>query len=264
MCASAPDTSGQQQAALMTAQLSKEQLEWAKQIYAETAPQRAAAEGRAGEVSDMQLASGRQQMGLADEYADYNRRVFRPLEESIVSDAKNFDTEAKREELAGLALGDVNQQFGAARATATRDMSRMGVNPADGKFGATNTQLTLGQALAGADAQNKARANAITLASAKKMDAASLGRGLPGNQATAASLAMSQGNSSVGNANAALAPGQQAQAMLGSAYSGARQGYGQSANIYGNIANTEAGVDSANDSTMAGLGAAAGTIAVVI
>ena len=43
MCApSAPDTSGVNRAAEATAALSKEQLDWAKQLYSETAPERRA------------------------------------------------------------------------------------------------------------------------------------------------------------------------------------------------------------------------------
>lgn len=261
---SAPDTSKQQEAAVMTAQLSQEQLDWAKEIYRETAPDREAAAARANEVSDVQLQGMRKQIALGDEYAERTRTVFNPLEDSIVRDAQNFDTEAERERLAGMAIGDVTLAGANARAMGERALTRSGINPNDGAYAAhqdsTNTALALGQA----DAANRSRSSAMTLGRALKMDAAALGRGLPGSSATAASLAMNQGNSSVANAGGALAPGQNAQIALGGAYSGARQGYGQAANIYGNISSAENGASAANGQAMGAAGAAIGGIAIAI
>lgn len=263
-CSSAPDTSGQQAAALKTAELSEEQLKWAKEIYAQTAPQRAAAEARANQVSDLQMEQTKQQMGLASEYDAYNKRVFRPLEEGIVQDAKTFDTEAERERLAGLAKGEVSLAGAAARDMGERALTRSGINPNDGAYaamqGGLQNQITLGQA----GAANKARSDAMTIGRALKSDAVALGRGLPGNAATAASLAVNAGNSSVGNSGASFAPGQQAQAMLSQAYGGARAGYGQSANIYGNIANMEAGANASGDANAAAAGSTIATIGIAI
>lgn len=263
-CSDAPDTTKQGEAAIATAKLSKEQLDWAKQIYSDTAPDRAAAAKRANDVSDLQMDATRKGMALADNYDQYNQSTFRPLERGIVSDAQNYDTEANRSQLAGKALGDVNESFANAREQGVRDLTRRGVNPNDGNYGGVAGRLALSQSLAGADAATKSRQQATTLGRALKLDAANLGRNLPSQQSTAAGLALNAGNSSVNSANAALAPAQQSQVTLGNAYNGARSGYAQSGNIYGNIANEQAGVDNSNSQTAGSAGAAIGTIAVLI
>lgn len=237
---SSPDMSGQNEAARMTAALSKEQLDWAKQIYAESAPERAAATARANEVSDLQLDGTRKQIALGDRLAARTRTVAEPLEDRIIADANSYDSQARKDEAVGKAVGDVTLAAARARDMEHTNLSRMGVNPMDGAYGAgagaRETAITLGQA----GAANRARTQVETIGAAKRNDAAALLRGLPGTQATAAQMALSGGNSSVGNATTALAPDRQAQITLGDAYSGARQGYSQAGNMYGDIARTEA------------------------
>lgn len=260
MCSDSPDTSGMNRAAEANAAVAQDALNWYKQAYAEQAPLREQAARRADEVAAAQLESMRTQTGLANEYADYNRNTFRPVERSLVSDAMSFDTEAERERQAGLALGDVNQQFASARDQASRDLARRGVNPNDGAWAGMQKQITLGQALAGADAKNKARQNALTLGHALKMDAASLGRNLPSNQATSAQLALTAGNSAAGNAQIPVNIAQSATGMAGQGFQTAIAGNSSAGNLYGQAAQIQA--NSGNDfiSGLAGLGQAAGAM----
>lgn len=79
------------------------------------------------------------------------------LQDSLIDEANAFDTDARREQLAGEAMGDVNQAFSNTRDQALRSMSRMGVNPNDGRFASTQNQLQAQQALALATAANKTR-----------------------------------------------------------------------------------------------------------
>jgi len=256
-CSDAPDTSGLNRAAEQSSQLGKESLDFFKSVYADQAPYRDQAMSLATRMSDAQLANmGRQsdfadrsldayekattrqgdlmdkqlgfadrQMALSEGYDKYRKDVFEPLERGIVSDAQTFDTEGKREELAGMALGDVNQSFDSARQQAARSLMRAGINPNDGAYGGTVKQLALSQALAGADAKTKARQQALTVGRAMKNDAAALGRNLPSNQATSAGLAMS-GTGGVMGAAGAGAAGAAGNFMAGT----------QGANASGNLA----------------------------
>lgn len=300
LCSSAPDTSGLNRAAESSAKLGEDALAFYKDVYASQQPYRDQAMSLATRTSDAQLANmGRQsdfadrsldayekattrqgdlmdkqlgfadrQMKLAEGYDTYRKSVFEPLERGIVSDAQNFDTEGKREELAGMALGDVNQSFDSARQQAARSLMRAGINPNDGAYGGTVKQLALSQALAGADAKTKARQQALTVGRAMKNDAAALGRNLPSNQATSAGLAMSgtggvmgaagagaagaagnfmagtQGANASGNyaLSSAMVPMNvmnQGAAVMGQGYGMGMQGYGQSGNLYGTAANLE-------------------------
>ena len=55
------------------------------------------------------------------------------LQDTIVNDAKTFNTQDKQDELAGMAMADVNQGFSSAREQSGRAMARMGVNPSSGR-----------------------------------------------------------------------------------------------------------------------------------
>lgn len=166
----------------------------------------------------------------ADEYANYERTTFRPLERGIVADAASFDTEAKREELAGKAAADVNSAFTNARGQENRALQRMGINPNSGRFAALNSQLTLGQTAALAGAKNQARENAEQMGFARKMDAAGLGRNLATNSSTAYGVALAAGDSAGKNS---MAGGN----FMGQGYAGAQQGYSNAASSYGTAGN---------------------------
>ena len=131
ICSDAPDYSGMNAAALAQAEMSKEQLAWAKEIYGETAPDRAAAVKRANAVSDAQMTALNKQTALTDDYANYNKTTFRPLEQGIVRDAATFDSQANQDKAAGLALADVNQGFSSARDQNTRALLAASVSAAD-------------------------------------------------------------------------------------------------------------------------------------
>lgn len=256
-CQDAPDTSGQQQAALQTAQLSKEQLEWAKQIYEQERPQREAAAARANAVSDAQLASMRQNDAIAKDYYDYQVGTFRPLEKRLVAEAESYDTPERRAAEAAAAKADVTMAVDATQAATLRGQQRMGVNPNSGKVMALQNQMALGKAALLAGADSAARRNVETQGYARRMDAANLGRGLASNQATSAGVALSAGNASAANALSSLTPGNQANAQMAAGYQNAIAGQGQAANIYGDIARTQA--SSSNSGLWGALGSAAGS-----
>ena len=260
----APDTTKQQEAALMTANLSKEQLDWAKQIYEETAPDRAAAQERANRLSDLQFEQMQRSGQMAETELERYNQTFRPIEQSIAQEALTFDTEGKKAQAAGEAIADVTQGFSAARDQGMRQMQRMGVNPNDGRSAALQTQTNAAQALAQAQAANSARKQVETQGWARRMDAAGLGRGVVSNQATQASMAAQLGNSALNASNSGLAAGQSGAAIMQGGYQGAISGMNSAGNQYGNIAATQAQADAANNAnTAAGVGALA-TIGVVI
>lgn len=238
MCSDAPDTTAADAAALANTELSKESLDWYKQIYDESAPDRAKAAATNEQVSNAQLASLEFNTDLSKDYADYQENTYRPLEQGIVADAENYDTEARRDSEAGKAIADVTQGFSSARDQNARSMARMGVNPSSGRATAMGNQTAIAQASAQASAAADARQNVETQGFARKMDAANLGRGLASNQATSAGIAMNAGSSAVSSAGQTLAQGNQASAQMGqgwgtavSANNSAGQIYGQSAQL---------------------------------
>lgn len=235
-CSDGPDMSGVNAAATANVELGREALNWYQQAYRDQQPLVQRAADRADQVSLAQLDSMRTNTRIADDYDRYRRTTFQPLEEGIVRDAQNFDTEAERERLAGLAGADTAQAFGGARDQFRRDLGRSGVNPADGAYAAGLKEMAASEALATAYGKNKARSDATTLGRAMKMDAASLGRNLPSNQATSAQIALSAGNSAAQTGQVPVALGQ-GQAQLGGAgYGTAIQANNSAGNLYGQAA----------------------------
>ncbi len=134
----------------------------------------------------------------------YNLSTYRPLERSMVRDAENFNTEAERERLAGIAGADVAKSFGAARDQNSRALSRMGVNPSSGRALALGNQTAIAQAGAAAGAANSARTAARNEGVARMTNAVGLGKGLTGAAQGAYALSLQAGQ---GAGNSIMQPG---------------------------------------------------------
>jgi hypothetical protein len=249
---------GANAAAVKQAELSAEQLAWAKQIYADTAPQRADSIDRANKISDAQLLAMTKQTALTDDYADYNKTVFRPLEQGIVADAQTYDTGQRRDSASAAAISSVGQQAEIARESQARNMARSGVNPGSGKMLAMQNQMGIQEAAAKAGAGTQARNNVEIQGYGRKMDAANLGRNLASNQATSAGIALNQGNASAANSASTGNITAGGNAIMNSGYSGAQNGLAGAGNTYLGIAGVEQKTSAANSALLGTMGTAAG------
>lgn len=259
------DNSGQNYAARMQADLSREQLDWAKEIYASTADERATTSDLANQLSRSQLEQSQQQTAIARQAQDDYNNTYRPLEQSMVEEAKNYDTPERRAAAAAAASADAETAIAAQRGATMREMERAGVNPASGRTIAMQSGIDLGAAKVKAGAANTAMRQVETIGAAKKADAVNLGRGIASSQATNAALAMQQGNSSVGNSTTSLNAASAGVNGMQAGFQGAQQGLASAGQMYGNIASQQqsaANADSAN--TSAGIGAIATIAAVAI
>lgn len=197
--------------------LAREQLDYYKQRDAQSAALQREANAIAGRVANSQIALMNQQRQIAGEYHNRNKTVFWPLEDTIVKDANEFDTPERREAEAGKAVADVGAQIDGERQAMVRNQQRMGVNPNSGNAVAMGNQMSLAAASAKGKAATAARDKIETQGFARKMDAASLGRGLASAQATAASTSTQAGNSAVSAAYAPVTANAQATQMMGNA-----------------------------------------------
>ena len=254
MCSDAPDMSGTNRAAEANAALSKESLDFYKSVYAEQAPERAKAAALNEQVSTAQLASMKQNDAISKDYYDYQAGTFRPMEKSIVADAQNYDTTARRDEKAAGAMADVGTQAAATQQAQARTMQRMGVNPGSAKYVGMQNEISMNEAAAKAGAASAARNQVETQGYARKMDAVNLGRNLASNQATSAGVAMNAGNSAVNNAGQTMAQANQAASMMGNGFNTAIQGNNSAGQLYSTAAQAQ-GKDSG---VMGALGAVAG------
>ena len=140
-------------------------------------------------VMDRQLALGEKESARSDDYYNYAKQTFRPVEQAIAKDALNFNTGQYAKDLAARAGTDVNYGFDSARSQGLRSLSRMGVRPDSGAFAATVGKLASDQALGLANAQTNAYLTADNMKRGALTNAASVGRGYPGASQGSSQLA---------------------------------------------------------------------------
>jgi hypothetical protein len=144
----------------------------------------------------MQLTQGAadaqaQSLNQARDQYDFYTNTYRPVEERMVSDAMNYNSEGERQRMAQQAGADVEQALAVQRGSGMRALERMGVNPNSGRM----MQLMAGDGLQAAKLRAGAENNARVAAEEKGFNrlatAAATGVRLPG-EATAALNASSQ------------------------------------------------------------------------
>lgn len=201
-----------------------ERFAFDKKVYEDGAADRRWASQNARQMAEWQAQDREKYNALQDEQIARGRK-YQSAEDKMLIDADNFDTEGKREELAGKAQADVQQGFASAHDQSIRALARTGVNPGSGKALALEGQTRIAEALGEAGASNKARTDATSLGRAMKMDALGLGKGLIGNQATQAGLQLNSGNSSVSNGTLPINIQQSSGQQMSNGYGNAITGY---------------------------------------
>lgn len=145
-------------------------------------------------------AAGQQAAIAKQQYEDWTRD-FLPLQGDLAARAKTIGGPEEQARAAELANADVTQAYGRAKADLTGRLSSYGIDPSAPKYATAMTRFGLGEAAAGAGAQNKARDDLSKRADAFKMDFYNAGKGTP-------SSAMA-GLGASASANANLARGYQ-------------------------------------------------------
>jgi hypothetical protein len=125
-------------------------------------------------------ATGLQAQIAAEQWDKYNE-IYDPLERQIVKESQQYDTPEQYAREAGDASATVASQFGKARERLARTP---GLDPSSGAFQAGMTGLELSQAATDVTQQNAARNKVRDTAYARRLDALSLGKGLPANAST--------------------------------------------------------------------------------
>lgn len=189
----APDYSGMEA-------LGREQLQFAREQYADIKP-------LAQRVADQQMASQAQQMQQAQDYYNYQRDTFRPVEQGLVADATRFSTEGYREQQARDAAAATGRAFGVTQDAASRAAASRGVNPNSGAGVALQSQNMLGLAASRANAMTGARNQAEQMGYARRLEVTGLGRNLAGAANAAYSGATGAGTAGLASS---MAPGSQA------------------------------------------------------
>jgi hypothetical protein len=228
----APDPNpGLQAQAQASEKVGLEMAEIARQTLAWNKERQGKLDATTALVVDQQMRIADTQEAQSKDYADYMKETFRPVEKEIVRRAIEYSAPEEGDRMAGVARADVAQQFDTQRGTLSRDLSRFGFDPT--RFAAINATLASNEAAASAGAQTNARVQARTIGDAKLNDAAALGRGLPNSQATSAGIALTAGNSAVGNSATAENVNNAGNANARAWMQGGAGAIGQAGSLYG-------------------------------
>lgn len=226
-----PLAQASRESAEIMAGLGREQLDFARQQYAEMSPlaQRIAE----SQISGMDTASR-----IAEEERAYGLQ-FRPAEERLLAQAMEFDTPAARERFAQQAAADASRAFGTTQGMTSRNLSRMGVGPGSGAAMSQMNQNALGLASMRAGAMTGARTMADDRANALLTGASALGRGQV--QTTLGAMGLSSQLGSAGQ-QSAMAPGNQFMQGFGAGASTIGSGQQMQLSGLGNILGSQTSV----------------------
>lgn len=236
------------------AELGQQQLDFAKQQYADSLPMYQ-------DLVAQQLEIGDSSKAQADDYYNYMVANQRPVEAALNTEAMAAGSEAAQEAAAGKAMADARTGYGGALRTAVREGTRYGYSAEKlaGAAGATG----LGYASMVASGANAARDQEKNLGYAKKMDVAGLYRGLPGASSGAYGMALNAGNSAGANQ---AAPGAQYQAGMAQGASTIGQGRQMYQGGLQGVLNAQTSVynnSQGDDGTMGAVGTVAGSALTV-
>ena len=200
MCApDIPDTSAEHRAAIESNErIANRQLELQEQALDYF-------RGRQENVDRVAEEVTRRQLGLAEETAaqgrdlyNYQKEVFRPVEQSLVAEAMRESTPEYYERFASEAVARQAMADANARTQMQQVLSSMGVNPNSGAYAAGLRQTQLASAAGLGAVANEARDRAEALGWARRAEVAGLGKGLVG--AGNASYGLATGaNTAAGN-----------------------------------------------------------------
>ena len=209
--------------------LGNRQMDFAQRQYEEMKP-------LAERVAASQISAQDELMRQGRDYYDYQQRTFRPLEEGLVRQVQEYNTEGNRAQLAAQAAADAANAFQSAQGVSGREMARRGINASSGAALMMRNQNALGLASMTAGAATNARRQAEQTGFARSMDVTGLGRGLSGASLGAYGAANASGSTGL---NSAMSAGDQYGRSFGQGAGYSMAGANMGITGAGNILNSQ-------------------------
>lgn len=184
-------------------QTSKDQLDFAKQQYADIYPyvkDYMASQKIATEAETQQALS----------YNERYNRIYGPMEEGFASEASGWNTPARQEQDRARAGADVATAFNQQRKAALDTLGRFGVDPSTTRFAALDSTYRINQAAATASAETQAGLGTELTGLGLTQQAINTGRGYAGDSSTLIGAGTQAGKSGISAANQTFATGSEA------------------------------------------------------
>lgn len=268
-----PDKSGMQaamasaEAADKAYQLGEQQLQWTKQVWNQEQPLMNQSEQQQIALAAEQQKSLEQSQAESKAQWEAYQNTYAPLETQFANEAQNWASPQAMATARAEAMGSVGEKGMAGVNTAAETLRAYGINPASPRYAAlfTGTQPMLGaaEAAAGTTAGQNLRGQQMQL----EGQAINTGRGLVNSTGALTQAGTGAGSAgagaaagAAGTADANLSTGSKAMtdpAQWFNAGTSAMNSYVGAVDGYNN---SQAAFNSANSSSMSGLGSAAGSV----
>lgn len=185
-----PVATANREAAELSATVSREQLAWAKEVWA-------ADRKLTQKFVDIMLPAAEREAKAGEENRARYKNVFQPIEDELVAEAATYNSAGRQEQTAGQAQADVALAFDSQRKGALARLESYGVDPSTARAGALDQSARVAEAAAGAGAANAARVQTENIGRALRGEAINIGKGYPGNVAGAYQTAQNSGGGAV-------------------------------------------------------------------
>lgn len=239
-------------------ELAQQNIDMQKEQFSYFKDRQVGIDATAKRVTDSQLAQAEETAAQGRDLYNYQKDVFRPVEQSLVSQAMRESTPEYYEKYAQEAVAKQAGANSNALAQTERNMASMGVNPNSGAYMSNQRSLTLANAAGLGAVANDSRDKAESLSWARRADVAGLGKGLVGAGNASYGLATGSGNSAINAqtaANDSAAGAQGTAAQYGGLAVQGTQGTSKSYNsIYDNVSKMAASDAAATNSAASGIG----------
>ncbi len=177
-------------AADLNAQTSTDQLNWAKQQYADQKP-------RTDAYMDAMTKNMTDQSANAARDRAFYEGTYQPMEKQFAQTAQGYNDPARAAQRSAAAQEDVASTFAGQRASALSNLESYGIDPSQTRYGALDLGSRISQAAAQAGAGTASRLSSEATGLALQGEAINIGRGYPGQVAQAYGTATQAGGSGV-------------------------------------------------------------------
>jgi len=215
-----PDYSGMAQSSVDSAKIyagvSKDQLDWAKQQYADQAPQTKAFMDNMMQASNLSMDAQREQMGNARESKAFYDTTYKPIEQRLASEAQTYNSPERAAQASAMAQGDVASAFSGQRNAALQTLEGFNIDPSQTRYGALDLGARISQAAAQASAGTQSRLQSEAVGRGLQTQAANMGRGYPGQVTSEYGGATGAGTGAAGQGGAGINAGLNTSNVYGS------------------------------------------------
>lgn len=194
-------------AAQLAATTSQNQLDFAKQQYADQKPYTDAYMKSMTDVSNLDIQNQKQAAAAGQQAQTFYQDTYQPIESQFAQEASGYNTPARAEQQSAAAQGDVASAFGGQRQAALQSLESYGIDPSQTRYGALDLGTRISQAAAQSAAGTQSRLNTEATGLALQGEAINIGRGYPGQVASAYSTSTGAGQGAAGAGGAGVGAG---------------------------------------------------------